>query len=71
MMDFVVSERGDDSGGAFDNNHGMDYHVPVVGGFVKEPPMKIVHISVEMAPIAKVLYCFLQITISQVCQGML
>ena len=55
MIDFVLSERGDDSGGAFDNNHGMDYHVPVVGGFVKEPPMKIVHISVEMAPIAKVL----------------
>lgn len=59
-MDFVLSERGDDTGGDFDNNHGMDYHVPVVGGFLKEPPMKIVHISVEMAPIAKVLFHFIQ-----------
>ncbi|KAL9146664.1 hypothetical protein ABFS82_13G124900 [Erythranthe guttata] len=52
MMDFVFSERED--GGIFDNKNGMDYHVPVFGGVVKEPPMHIVHIAVEMAPIAKV-----------------
>ncbi|XP_024018639.1 starch synthase 3, chloroplastic/amyloplastic [Morus notabilis] len=52
MMDFVFSERED--GGIFDNKCGMDYHIPVFGGIVKEPPMHIVHISVEMAPIAKV-----------------
>ncbi|XP_061345479.1 soluble starch synthase 3, chloroplastic/amyloplastic-like isoform X2 [Gastrolobium bilobum] len=52
MMDFVFSERED--GGIFDNNHGMDYHIPVFGSIVKEPPMHIVHIAVEMAPIAKV-----------------
>ncbi|XP_052181468.1 starch synthase 3, chloroplastic/amyloplastic isoform X2 [Diospyros lotus] len=52
MMDFVFSERED--GGVFDNKNGMDYHIPVFGGVVKEPPMNIVHISVEMAPIAKV-----------------
>ncbi|CAA3018196.1 starch synthase 3, chloroplastic amyloplastic [Olea europaea subsp. europaea] len=52
MMDFVFSEKED--GGIFDNKNGMDYHVPVFGGVVKEPPMHIVHISVEMAPIAKV-----------------
>ncbi|KAA3478785.1 Soluble starch synthase 3, chloroplastic/amyloplastic [Gossypium australe] len=52
MMDFVFSERED--GGIFDNNGGADYHIPVVGGIVKEPPMHIVHIAVEMAPIAKV-----------------
>lgn len=52
MMDFVFSERED--GGIFDNKYGMDYHIPVFGGIVKEPPMNIVHISVEMAPIAKV-----------------
>ncbi|XP_010533814.1 PREDICTED: starch synthase 3, chloroplastic/amyloplastic [Tarenaya hassleriana] len=51
-MDFVFSERED--GGIFDNNHSMDYHLPVVDGIVKEPPMNIVHIAVEMAPIAKV-----------------
>ncbi|XP_042030259.1 soluble starch synthase 3, chloroplastic/amyloplastic-like isoform X2 [Salvia splendens] len=52
MIDFVFSERED--GGIFDNKNGMDYHIPVLGGVVKEPPMHIVHISVEMAPIAKV-----------------
>ncbi|KAK4347003.1 hypothetical protein RND71_033342 [Anisodus tanguticus] len=51
MMDFVFSEREDD--GIFDNRSGMDYHIPVFGGVVKEPPMHIVHIAVEMAPIAK------------------
>ncbi|CAI9760263.1 unnamed protein product [Fraxinus pennsylvanica] len=51
-MDFVFSEK--EGGGIFDNKNGMDYHVPVFGGVVKEPPMHIVHISVEMAPIAKV-----------------
>ncbi|CAI9087174.1 OLC1v1021180C1 [Oldenlandia corymbosa var. corymbosa] len=52
MMDFVFSERED--GGVFDNKNGMDYHIPVSGGITKEPPMHIVHIAVEMAPIAKV-----------------
>ncbi|KAK3188383.1 hypothetical protein Dsin_027944 [Dipteronia sinensis] len=52
MMDFVFSEREDE--GIFDNNYGMDYHLPVFGGVVKEPPMHVVHIAVEMAPIAKV-----------------
>ncbi|GFP91981.1 soluble starch synthase 3 chloroplastic/amyloplastic [Phtheirospermum japonicum] len=52
MMDFVFSEKED--GGIFDNKNGMDYHIPVFGGVVKEPPMNIVHIAVEMAPIAKV-----------------
>lgn len=52
MMDFVFSERED--GGIYDNRNGMDYHIPVMGGIAKEPPMHIVHIAVEMAPIAKV-----------------
>nr|CAB40374.1 Starch synthase isoform SS III [Vigna unguiculata] len=52
MMDFVFSES--ENGGVFDNKFGMDYHIPVFGGIVKEPPMHIVHIAVEMAPIAKV-----------------
>nr|GEV69856.1 starch synthase 3, chloroplastic/amyloplastic [Tanacetum cinerariifolium] len=53
MMDFVFSEKESDDG-VFDNKNGMDYHLPVSGGVNKEPPMHIVHISVEMAPIAKV-----------------
>lgn len=52
MMDFVFSEKED--GGIFDNKNGLDYHLPVVGGISKEPPLHIVHIAVEMAPIAKV-----------------
>ncbi|KAG5540662.1 hypothetical protein RHGRI_020782 [Rhododendron griersonianum] len=52
MMDFVFSERED--GGIFDNKSGMDYHIPVSGGVVQESPMHIVHIAVEMAPIAKI-----------------
>ena len=52
MMDFVFSEKED--GGVFDNRYGLDYHLPVVGGIAKEPPLHIVHIAVEMAPIAKV-----------------
>ncbi|KAL6990773.1 Soluble starch synthase 3, chloroplastic/amyloplastic [Sarracenia purpurea var. burkii] len=52
MMDFVFSEKED--GGIFDNKNGMDYHIPVSGGIVNEPPMHIVHIAVEMAPIGKV-----------------
>ncbi|TQD93339.1 hypothetical protein C1H46_021008 [Malus baccata] len=40
MMDFVFSETED--GGLFDNKNGMDYHIPVFGGVVKESPMNIV-----------------------------
>ena len=53
ILDFVFSERED--GGIFDNKNDMDYHVPIFGGIAKEPPMHIVHIAVEMAPIAKVI----------------
>ncbi|KAJ1267644.1 hypothetical protein BS78_07G073200 [Paspalum vaginatum] len=52
MMDFVFSES--EEGGTFDNRNGLDYHIPVFGSIAKEPPMHIVHIAVEMAPIAKV-----------------
>nr|GMD92978.1 soluble starch synthase 3, chloroplastic/amyloplastic isoform X1 [Ipomoea batatas] len=52
VMDFVFSEK--ENGGIFDNKNNMDYHIPVSGAIAKEPPMHIVHIAVEMAPIAKV-----------------
>ncbi|KAG4960127.1 hypothetical protein JHK87_036760 [Glycine soja] len=52
MMDFVFSES--EHGGVFDNKFGMDYHIPVFGSIAKEPPLHIIHIAVEMAPIAKV-----------------
>ena len=62
-MDFIFSEQED--GGVFDNKNGMDYHVPVFGGIAKEPPLHIVHISVEMAPIAKVQF-FIVLMLKQV-----
>ncbi|KAG8046694.1 hypothetical protein GUJ93_ZPchr0008g14009 [Zizania palustris] len=52
MMDFVFSES--EEGGVYDNRNGTDYHIPVSGSTAKEPPIHIVHIAVEMAPIAKV-----------------
>jgi starch synthase len=62
VLDAVFSDAGDDgaSGGGsgfFDNNGGLDYHIPVVGADpAKHPPpaLSVVHIAVEMAPIAKV-----------------
>ncbi|GJN09443.1 hypothetical protein PR202_ga27450 [Eleusine coracana subsp. coracana] len=52
VMDFVFSES--EEGGIYDNRNGLDYHIPVFGSIGKEPSMYIVHIAVEMAPIAKV-----------------
>lgn len=43
-----------EEGGIFDSKDDMDYHVPVFGGITNKPPMHIVHVAVEMAPIAKV-----------------
>lgn len=55
MMDMVFSDTGDAHGGFYDSNNGLDYHVPVVGGTASPSPLRVVHVSVEMAPIAKVL----------------
>lgn len=52
IMDFVFSERED--GGVYDNKNGMDYHIPVIGGIAKVAPLNIIHVAIEMAPIAKV-----------------
>ncbi|KAL6843123.1 hypothetical protein ACP4OV_026836 [Aristida adscensionis] len=52
MMDFVFSESKE--GGIYDNRNGLDYHIPVFGAIGKEPPLHVVQIAVEMAPVAKV-----------------
>jgi len=59
-MDFVFASKPNGKG-IFDNNNRLDYHVTIKGGINKvtgevaiEPPMHIVSVSVEMAPIAKV-----------------
>ncbi len=53
-MDVVFSDSGDLQGAFYDNNSGVDYHVPVSGSLASAPRLRIAHVSVEMAPIAKV-----------------
>lgn len=52
-VDFVFADvpSGD---GTYDNRGGLDYHLPTTGSTSKESPMYVCHISVEMAPVAKV-----------------
>lgn len=51
-LDFVFSDA--EEGGRFDNCGDLDYNLPVKGSVVKEPPLYVVHVAVEMAPICKV-----------------
>ena len=51
-LDFVFSDAAE--GGSYDNRGGLDYHLPVEGGVVAEPPLYVCHVAVEMAPICKV-----------------
>ena len=54
VMDLVFSDSGEPGGGFFDNNNGLEYHFPIAGSSSPQPSLFIVHVSVEMAPIAKV-----------------
>ena len=54
IMDMVFADSGDAGAGFVDNNKGLDYHVPVTGSGVPAQRLKVVHVTVEMAPIAKV-----------------
>ncbi|CAD7701776.1 unnamed protein product [Ostreobium quekettii] len=54
VMDLVFSDTGDLHGGFYDSNNGLDFHIPVEGGKGKMEPIRVAHITVEMAPIAKV-----------------
>ena len=48
---FTPVQGGD---GTYDSRGGYDYHLPIEDSAVKEPSLYVTHISVEMAPIAKV-----------------
>jgi starch synthase len=52
-LDFIFSDVVDGDG-RYDNRGGLDYHMPVEGSVVGEPPLYVVHVAAEMAPIAKV-----------------
>ena len=54
VLDLEFSDSGGSSGGFVDSNHGLGYHVPIRGSRVPQPSLSVCHISVEMAPIAKV-----------------
>ena len=54
MLDMVFSDAGNTPHGFTDSNHGKAYHVPITGAPSSEPPLHIVHVAVEMAPVAKV-----------------
>ena len=54
VMDMVFADSGEMHGGFVDNNKGLDYHVPVSGSSSGFPCLKVVHVAVEMAPVAKV-----------------
>ena len=51
--DFVFSD-GPEEHASYDNNGGLDFHLPLQGASATQPPMHIMHVAVEMAPIAKV-----------------
>lgn len=53
-MDLVFTDTGAMTGGFYDNNGGLDYHIPVENGTGTLPGLYVAHIAVEMAPIAKV-----------------
>ena len=52
-LDLVFTDSAG-AGGFADDNGGLDYHVPVEGAAGAAPALKVVHVAVEMAPIAKV-----------------
>lgn len=52
-LDLVFSDSAKEAA-FYDNNNGLDYHVPVVGGSQKKPKLHVCHVAVEMAPVAKV-----------------
>ena len=54
VMDMVFADTGEMHGGFVDDNRGLDYHVPVAGSTCGAQRLKIVHVTVEMAPVAKV-----------------
>ncbi|CAI5975249.1 unnamed protein product, partial [Closterium sp. NIES-64] len=54
IMDLVFMDSSDPTTATYDNRGGLDYHVPVAGSTAREPPLYIVHVALEMAPVAKV-----------------
>jgi starch synthase len=54
VMDFVFTDAPNAGAGRYDSQYGLDYHAHVGGGSGAAPALRVVHVAVEMAPIAKV-----------------
>lgn len=54
VIDMVFSDTDDAHSGFYDNNKGFNYHIPVENSKIIEKKLKVLHVTVEMAPIAKV-----------------
>jgi starch synthase len=54
IADFVFLDSENAATGFYDNNQGLDYHIEVEGAKGTLPPLRIAHVSVEVAPVAKV-----------------
>ena len=54
-LDFVFTDDARSMSGRYDSKNGLDYHAPIFGASGgSKPTLRIVHVAVEMAPIAKV-----------------
>lgn len=53
-MEFVFCDNPEFHGGFVDDNHGFHYRFTIHGSSTPASPLKIVHVTAEMAPIAKV-----------------
>jgi hypothetical protein len=58
MLDFqIINRQGRDSNGNHgvkDDNHKRGYHVPIFNKNKREKVLHVVHVAVELAPVAKV-----------------
>lgn len=68
-MDLVFSDSGDAGGGFVDNNNGLEYHIPMRGSTTPQHSLRVTHVSVEMAPIAKVTPDFTDVLDLTHCRG--
>jgi len=54
VMDFFFHNGRNGREAKYDSNHSLDYHINTKGARGSNPKLRIVHVAVEMAPIAKV-----------------
>lgn len=53
-LELTFADSAEGRGGFLDDNGGLDYHIPTTGATGQPPRLHVVHVAVEMAPVAKV-----------------